>query len=1334
MKNSKTDCKKDYYIGADLGTNSLGWAVTDEDYNVLKFNQKAMWGTRLFNESETAQDCRGFRTSRRRTDRRHERLTLLEQIFDTEICREDPSFFQRLKESNLYLEDKTSGCKYTVFDGDYTDKDFYAQYPTIYHLRKELIENKNQQYDVRLVYLAVHHIMKHRGHFLFDSLDMKPIDDFEPVYNKLVMYLKDNYDIEICCADTQKYAETLTNRTLTKKAKNDIMSELFGVTKNEPQKFACLSLINGLSVKLSDIFDDESLDEAEKNTITFSSGYSDKEAYYQSVLGERYELIEMLKAVYDWAILADILDGEQYISFAKVSAYEQHKKDLKDLKTYIKEYIPEKYNEVFKKSEKKLKNYVAYSGHIKESNSKTGTLIASCNQQDFCKYLQNILGKCKDDSYKEMFNYIESGTFMPKQRNAGNGVIPMQVHRAELVKILDNACSYLTFLNEKDSNGYTAYDKILSIFDYKIPYYVGPLNKHSDKAWLERTGEKIYPWNFEKVVNVDKSAENFIENLTSKCTYLPKEDVIPKNSILYSKYMVLNELNNIKLDSNDIDVSLKQDIFNSLFLKYNKVTAKKLRDYLHSRNIEFETLGGIDGDFKSSMKPYLDFERFDALNTDDKEEIIKAITIFGDDKKMLRRRLNAKFSDKLNQQDISKICRLKYSGWGNLSKEFLTQVESVYKKTGEVVNIITALWQTENNLMQLLYSEDFDFHKALTEMNSNDMHKTLKDMVDEQYVSPKVKRPIYQTLLVVKEIEKIQKCPPKKIFVEVARGGDGKKKHTVSRKTQLLDLYENCRKDNDELYQSLQDANEDDLRSDKLYLYYTQFGKCMYSGESIDLDYLMGSNSRWDIDHIYPQSKIKDDSLDNRVLVNKTINANKTNDFPISSEIQHKMAPFWKLLKGKGLISEEKYKRLTRTTQLTDDELAAFISRQLVETRQSTKAISNILEQLYPDTEIVYVKASLVSDFRHQYDMLKCREVNDFHHAKDAYLNIVVGNVYNVKVTHNKINFIKGLKMSGSQGYSLNTMFNYDIKGAWDAQKSIGTVKKTMAKNNILYTRYSFKQHGGLFDQQILKKGKGQVPIKAQGPRSDISKYGGYNKAMSTYFAYVEYEEKGKKIRRLVPIDAYREKYYCENPVKFMKDAFNIENAVILIPCIKYDSCISVDGFRMYLSSKTGAQNRYKPGMQLVLGYEKEKYLKNIVKYVPKYSSRAINSFDGIDVQSNISLYDLLCYKMKNTIFKVEYSDLGNKLINKRDVFVSLEPEKQCVVILEILKILHSTVESGNLKHIGEAKQAGNLALNSKLSKIKHESSVKLINQSVTGLFEQEIDLLGDFNVNPRNN
>lgn len=90
-----------------------------------------------------------------------------------------------------------------------------------------------------------------------------------------------------------------------------------------------------------------------------------------------------------------------------------------------------------------------------------------------------------------------------------------------------------------------------------------------------------------------------------------------------------------------------------------------------------------------------------------------------------------------------------------------------------------------------------------------------------------------------------------------------------------------------------------------------------------------------------------------------------------------------KLLKM-GLISKKKYDRLTRTGDFTDDELAGFISRQLVETRQSSKTVVELLGRLMPDSRIVQVKAGITSEFRrHDLNVLKSRRVNDYHHAKE---------------------------------------------------------------------------------------------------------------------------------------------------------------------------------------------------------------------------------------------------------------------------------------------------------------------------------------------------------------
>lgn len=998
--------------------------------------------------------------------------------------------------------------------------------------------------------------------------------------------------------------------------------------------------------------------------------------------------------------------------------------------------MPEKKSEIFNISSKD-NNYVAYSKHIKTSSG-TGVLNSTCTQEEFCAYLKKTLGICKDASYEEMFKEIENSTFMPKQVTKDNGVVPMQVNEKELVAILDNAKEYLPFLLNEDNDGKTVYDKIKALFEYRIPYYIGPLNTHSTKHWLVRSNEKIYPWNIEDVVDFDKSAEKFIENLTSKCTYLPQYDVIPKHSLLYNKFCVLNELNNLKINGEKISVQLKQDIYNDLFKKYYKVTNKKLCDYLKSRNIDFDEISGIDNDFKSSLKSYKDLVAYN-LTDEQKEKIVMAITIFGDDKKLLKKRLKNEFGGCLSDDEIKKICKLKYTGWSKLSREFLTDVTAVYKETGELINIICALWETNYNLTSLLYSNEFccddkenkTFNDKINELNSFGSDKTLNQIVEELYVSPLVKRPIYQSLLITKELEKIMKCPPKKIFVEVARGAE-EKKRTVSRRNKLLDLYKSCKNDYPLLFDELQNnTTDDELKSDKLYLYFTQFGKCMYTGENIDLGDLFNKNL-YDIDHIYPQSKIKDDSLDNRVLVKKTTNAKKDNEYPLSSQIREKMTPRWKALLDKGLIGKKKYERLVRNYPLSDEELSQFISRQLVETRQSTKAVANILEQLYPrpDTEIVYVKAALASEFRHQYDMLKCREVNDLHHAKDAYLNIVVGNAYNVKFTHNKANFIKGLQ-NNDKAYTvkLDSMLKHNIDGAWtaDNNESLNIVKSTMNKNNIRYTRYAFEKKGGLFKVTILKKGNGQASIKKNDKRNSIEKYGGYNQVSSTYFSCVEHGKDNKRMISMFSVNLYDKNKYEENPIAYLIENYGLINPIIKVKKVKIQSCISFDNMLCHLGGKDsgGSQISYRPGVQLVLGYDNERYIRNVIRCAggDLHLQTSKNEKDIVTAEKNIELFNLLIEKMKNNIYGVLYSNLGDKLYCSKENFEKLDIVEQCNVIKNVLTILKNNATKGDLKSIG-IKANGAIRLNNNISEIKNVKSIKLINQSVTGLFEKEFELL----------
>lgn len=854
---------------------------------------------------------------------------------------------------------------------------------------------------------------------------------------------------------------------------------------------------------------------------------------------------------------------------------------------------------------------------------------------------------------------------------------------------------------------------------------------NSLKSWLVRSNEKIYPWNFDSVVDIEQSAENFINNLTSKCTYLPTKDVIPKNSILYSAFTVLNELNNLRLDGKKPDVSLKQAIFNDLFMTHKKVRRKDLLNYLKSEKGITPDITGIDGDFKSSMRSAIEMSQFN-LTDSEKEDAIKAITVFGDDKKLLRKRLKRQLGSKLSDEDIMRISKLKYKDWGRLSKEFLTEIYNVDKNTGELqFNIIHALWQTNDNLMELLGSK-YGFEQSRQNyLDGIQTGQSLEKMVENLYISPAVKRPVYQSLKIMHEINKIQGHAPKKIFVEMTRkdGVKGDKGRKESRKTKLVDLYKKCGEDSGELWESLEKTPDDEFKRDRLYFYYTQFGKCMYTGEPITLSELYNKNI-YEVDHIFPRSKVKDDSLDNRVLVKKQVNAHKDNTYPLDSSIREKMKGSWHFLMDKGLISKKKYERLTRVTPLSDSELSDFIARQIVETSQSTKAVASLFKELYPDTEIVYVKASTVSEFRHEYDFLKCREVNDFHHAKDAYLNIVVGNVYNERCTHNKSIFIEGLK---TKAYSLNKMFSFNTPNAWsiDDNKSIKIVRKTMNKNNIRFTRYAFTQNGGdqnnggFFKRNLLKKGNGQVPVKQNSALSDIEKYGGYNKAYASYFSFIKYEDKnGKEMRRIVAINAYTHLLYEANPEKYLSETFGLKKPVVLIPVVKRDACIEIDGFRMHISGKTGSRITFKPAMQLTVSYDTEKYIRNVVKLNSKPENYNITELDKVSTDENIELFDILTYKMTDTVLKVKFGDMGVKIASHRDAFEKLDIRKQCFVLTEILKIIHCNAVLGNLTYIGEGSSSGRVGLNSVLSEVKGVKSIYLVHQSVTGLFEKKIDLL----------
>lgn len=1354
MKTNGNDkIKGNYYVGVDAGTNSIGWAVTDRDYNLLKFKGKHMWGVRLFEEAKDASTRRTERGKRRRLERTKKRLELLEVLFNNEIVKEDHSFFVRMHDSNLYQEDKTDKtCSYSLFnDSDFSDVDYLKKYPTIYHLRKELIESK-EPHDPRLVFLAIHHILKNRGHFLFDTTDTeaKTIDE---AISDFKDYL-DSCDMEFNPNDIDAFKEALSNRDNPTNKEKCLLDAYGDIDKNGVGQFdlkLIIKLLSGRKTELDKLYKDEELKDSEFKSLSLNDDLDSQYDALCTLLGDDVQLIYEAKEVYDIAHLNQILGDDKYLSKAKVRLYDKNNKDLRILKQYLVkrmqngEIAKDEYDLVFKKSKPEIANLSTYIGEFGKR----------CSQEDFCKFLKKHVEGMKnseDEEERRIYTEINNNQFLTKLRGKENGLIPYQLQLKELKTILANAKKYLPFLSSKGDDGISVEDKIISLLTFRIPYYVGPLAKPNDnnKAWLDRKDDVIYPWNFSEVVDLQKSAKNFMKKLVGRCTYTG-EMVLPKDSLLYSQYMVLNEINNIKVNGNPISVEAKQQIYKDLFLGNKKAKTKKsIMQYMIANGIMEKTdeMSGIDDKINSNLKSYHDFKNIlDKTNNDTKmvEEIIEHILVFGSDKKMLREWLSG--FEVLDENDKKHILRLNYKDWGRLSNVFLNGVYHVDKKTGEAQNIIDRLWNTNDNLMVLL-SKEYDFNDAVQKYREEHfgLNLSLKAQLDEMYIAPTVRRSVLQTMRIIDEIVDIEKSYPEKIFIEMARTSskEMEKKRTESRKDKLKKLYDSCKKQAEDLipeglYENLMKETDQSLRRDRLYFYYTQMGRCMYTGELIDLGKLLNDKDKYyDIDHIFPQSKVIDDSIDNRVLVKSTENRDKTNIYPIKEETRAKMYKFWTMLFDKGLISPKKYERLKRATSLTKDELSSFVQRQLVETQQSTKALADILKRTYPGTNVVYSKAMNVTRFRQKYQIPKFRNVNDYHHAKDAYLNVVVGNVFNTKFTENFFNHI----MEKQDDYSLNRVFEFNTPGAWVAPKreesynydrnhnkevlsgTIETVYKFASKNTPIVTFVPTQQKGELFDTQILSKNKGQLPVKENLP---IEKYGGYNKVTGTYFFLAEHSDNEKRVRTILPVYLYAVKEYEENPVEYCINKLQLIDPIIVVKKLSKNSILEIDETRLVLTSRSngGDYMVYKHAYELAIDDSRASYLKKLEKFTSRNSELknepVVTEYDGISAEANICLYDWFAKKINSNVYKNVFGKATKYIDDNRDKFIELSVYKQSKILLEILKLFVCDRQTSDLSELCKKSKVGTILKNSILTKFK---TAYLINQSVTGLYETKVDLL----------
>lgn len=1329
-----------YHIGLDIGTSSIGWAVIGDDFKIKRKKGKNLIGVRLFKEGDTAAERRSFRTQRRRLNRRKWRLKLLEEIFDPYMAEVDEYFFARLKESNLSPKDSNKKYLGSLLFPDISDSNFYDKYPTIYHLRRDLME-KDKKFDLREIYLVIHHIVKYRGNFL-EKVPAKNYKNSGASIGFLLEEVNSLYkdiigDESVAILNSGKF-EDVEKIILDEETRNLDKQKSVGKLLVEDKKkknivTAFSKAILGYKFNIEDLLLIES---DEKNKLTFNDENIDDifNELSHSLDDNQMDLLTKTREIYFKFKLNMIVPTGYTLSESMIEKYEMHKAHLKMYKEFI--------NTLNAKDRKILKN--AYSDYINNEKAK-----AANAQENFYKTIKKTIKDNNSDTAKKIIGLIDEGNFMPKQRTGENGVIPHQLHQIELDRIIENQAKYYPWLAEEnpvEKNRKFAKYKLDELVTFRVPYYVGPLvdktesnknEKETKFAWMVRKAKgTITPWNFENLVDRTESANRFIKRMTSKDTYIIGEDVLPASSLLYEKFKVLNELNNIKVNKKKLDVEQKQHVYLDLFTTRKNVTKDNLATSL---NCDVESITGLSDNekFNSSLSSYIDLKAIlgnavdDCNKNKDLEKIIEYSTIF-EDGNIYKEKLSE--ISWLTDEQIEKLSNIHFKGWGRLSKKLLTQITN---ENGE--RIIDALWNTSNNFIQIISDESIQ--AKLAEINGEYADKSnLEDILDEAYTSPQNKKAIRQVMKVVEDIEKAMKCKPTSIAIEFTRR-KGKSKLTNTRYKKISETYE---KITDELIseyelgklQSKLDSKANNMR-DIYYLYFMQLGRDMYTGEKINIDEL---HQYYDIDHIFPRSFIKDNSLNNRVLTRKEINNNEKADRTAADLYAVKMGDFWRKLRKQGLITEKKYKNLlTRTDSIDKYTKQSFIKRQLVETSQVVKMAANILQDKYSNTKIIEVRARLNSDLRKEYELIKNREVNDYHHAIDGYLTIFIGQylyktypklrsyfVYDdfKKLDSNylkhmdKFNFIWKLEDKKAEDVydNVNNEFILNVPKMKDYIQKIYNYKYMLISKEVT-------TESGAFYKETKYKAGGMnlIPIKQNKP---INIYGGYKEKRNSYMMLVKIKKKKETIYKIVGIprllsdeldrlNTMSEKQLLLETIARTSLSKTEQNFKIILDKIYYGQLV-IDGNQKYtLGSVIYKHN----AMQLHLSKQALEILA-----VGKTKSREVKDEELIAVYEEIllvvnkyfELYDISKFRQKLNdgleIFKELpiYNIYENNKIKKIGKFE---------VLNRILIGLHANAARADLSVLG-FKDLGKLQVN---GGIKLSPDAKLIYQSPTGIFSRAV-------------
>ncbi len=446
-----------YGISLDMGTNSIGWAVVwdsgDKADQIVVRKGQRLYGARLFVAPEDSKKYRSARSARRTLGKKIWRLNLLKGVLKDYVLKEDKDFFK-----NLHLTQTHQGSNILFREPNYQDKDYFHDFPTIYHLRKALsnpeqIEQfKTRGLYYRFLFLAAHDMLKNRGHFLIASdLDFsnttnvaeQKVTLLNEIVEEVLEFANANNESEKAIPEKDEVITEINNyfSNSDAKQKNDLAGYIYRA-------------IVGNVINYKELFGD-----SDKET-----GLTFKKKELNDLFTESDEVNRTIEKMFSYFSILQakkILEHAESISDFKIKLFKNHQRTVSLLKTLFKG--TEVYKKIFKKDgvyEKFIGNGKGYKsgkrrplkayqdGFIKELNKILNEFFA--NEENKDTFLADA--ESKGSEFKEFAEYLLSGDPTFEDVEKGHTLytptnfefsreVMNQLHLAELRKVLD--CSPL---------------------------------------------------------------------------------------------------------------------------------------------------------------------------------------------------------------------------------------------------------------------------------------------------------------------------------------------------------------------------------------------------------------------------------------------------------------------------------------------------------------------------------------------------------------------------------------------------------------------------------------------------------------------------------------------------------------------------------------------------------------------------------------------------------------------------------------------------------------------------------------------------------------------------